>query len=453
MAKGLQLKDILRQVSHHGQERNSEGDRSLNMDQCSLILERLGEDLNSFDIHSSSMMVESKTSSSSKTIKKSFNDQTEKIESMSSKSRIKPSRKIVGKPASRNASLLEDVFTKKPKAGITSFNSNQDMPLLIPEKENKLMDGFKKQKSSKKILKIDKDELPRKPELTDKNTYSPKHSGFFKKSPVHKTEVLGFPAKKEANTLESVRSSKVLPNTLLSVMKEIDSRKDKLNVDIQRASFSEALSGTANKKSSRMFSPKNLSDRKLSHKQNGNDSVHLTSDQLNKTCITDMSLDIPSSKTKDMLSSRPRLKKSRKHSTVSKQMMATKEEAPLTLNYYMKDVSECFLNPTSKKAAKLRNLYLKHIHDNWNWYHKIKNLMPSVAQERKDLSYRLFDPDMLGSSKVLIKTRVADEGLPRKYMLLFDLDETLVHCDIKTQVKQGCAGGVSISDSVNRVAF
>lgn len=451
--KGLQLKDILRQSSGRHTTFESEGNQSMNMDHCSLILERLSEDLNSFDIHSSSMLIDTKASRSSRTLKKSFNDQTEKDDMISSKSRLRPSRKLASKAAARNTNLLEDVFAKKT-SHTESFSSNQDMPILKSEIEAKKMQGFRKQKSSKKILNISGNEMPKKLEINEKNVFSPKHNGFFKKSPANRQEGGSFSSKKEVNTLDSVRSSKVLPNTLLGVMKEIDSRKDKLNIDINRTSFNEGFSGSSSKKPHHLFSPKNLSDRKMSQKHENLDSVLVTTSKVNKTMVADLSLEIPDSLNKDSISSKPKMKKSRKPSTVSKQiLMAAKEEISIELHYYMKDVADCFMNPTSKKAAKLRNIYLKHIHDNWNWYHKIKNLMPSVAEERKDLSYRRFDPDNLGSSKVLIKSKVADEGFKRKYMLLFDLDETLVHCDIKTQVKQGCAAGVSISESVNKVTF
>ena len=78
-------------------------------------------------------------------------------------------------------------------------------------------------------------------------------------------------------------------------------------------------------------------------------------------------------------------------------------------------------------------------------------LNASVAHEQKDLSYRLFDPDEINNPKVLIKSRIADEGLHRPYMVLFDLDETLVHCDIKSQVKQSASTGQSLSEAVSKV--
>ena len=133
------------------------------------------------------------------------------------------------------------------------------------------------------------------------------------------------------------------------------------------------------------------------------------------------------------------------------QMTETRETRVEFHHYYMRDLTECVVNPSSKRAARLKNIYLKHVHDNFNWFSKIKQLMLCASPTATGLSYRLFNPDDLTNPKVLIKKQVSEELPERKYMLLFDLDETLIHCDIKSQSKQTSSNGMTVSDSMQKV--
>ena len=139
----------------------------------------------------------------------------------------------------------------------------------------------------------------------------------------------------------------------------------------------------------------------------------------------------------------------RKHN----QITAIRETQVEFHQYYMRELTECVVNPTSKTAARLKNIYLKHVHDNFNWFTKIKLLMCSASPTATGLSYRLFNPDDLTSPKVLIKRQISEESPERRYMLLFDLDETLIHCDIKNQGKQTSANGMSVSDYMQKVVL